>query len=813
MNNTGNHQTLRNDLLPQEEFVDLQKYLRMLWLNKLTIAGIGLLCALIGVAALSVVPKRYEATASLSFENSRANLTDIREVVENRPENRDYLQTQVEIIQSRQLIGRVIQKLALTQESMEPSVSPLQTLFNVSNESSEAPQAPQPLQADEFSSEPAAEISGNEENINGEKIVTAEEAISRENNLPLEQGVPPTEPELVEPITVEMEVAETQPEVSQALINRVKRNLIVELVRGTQLIKITYHSYSAEISAEVANTLAEEYLVSQTEAKQEVTSKAADWLSERLDSLRVNLEGSERTLYEFQRLNNLVDLDGVRGLASQELNEVTTQLLEAKRLLQEISTNYKLVQRKKGDVDGLLILPQLQSHPTIQGIRQQQANINRQISDLQLRYGPKHPRMIAAQNELVTLENRLESEINGVAAVIVGQYEAAQASVAGLENEISRVKGEFQAISQQEIEYDELKRQVDINRELYDTFLTRARETTQGTGFDENNARLADPAAAPVSAIDNKFNLIVFGAALFGILLASCCVFLYELLQDSIRNPDDVELQLRQKMFGLIPLVGKKSAAERIRARSYFDRRLFQFGEAIKTLRTSLVLSHLDSPAKIITITSSVPGEGKTTLSTSLAFALSQNERVLLIDADLRRPSVGKEFNLSSRRPGLTNLIAGTHSEKDCVFVDPESGLHVLASGPVPPDAQQILNSLRFSNSVKLLAKKYDRIIIDTAPVNAVSDALMISRLSDSTLYVVKSGSTRKKVIQRGIDRLAQVDIQIDGIILNQVDINSKSARSEEFYGYYGGQYGYGQEAQPAEISGADRRGEILEIA
>lgn len=785
-------QAFRPELLPQEEFLDLQKYARLLWLHKTTILIVAILCAALAAAIVYLIPKRFEATATLSFESDRANLTEIREVVDDAPDSRDHLQTQVEIIKSRKLINRVISRINLNSETFNPEPTLLSGLFSENSDTS------------------TSEVGISPEN-NSDAIVQVPDKILETQ--PSQLAIDNTAI-LQEKNTVESEKKTNgETPVDPRITNRVLSDLRVELVRGTQLIRITYQSYSPELSALVANTLAEEYLASLSETRQAVTAKAADWLSERLDSLRINLESSERALSEYQSTNNLVDIDGVRGLVAQELNDVTDQLLAAKRTLQRATTDYKLVQRKQGDVTALVILPQVQNHPAIQGIRQQQASITRQISDLQLRYGPKHPRMIAAQNELQQLDTRLLSEIDEVAMVVVGEYESARERVTGLENELERVKAEFQAISQQEIDNEELKRQVEINRELYDTFLTRARETSQGTGYEKTNAQLSDPAMPPAKPLDDKARLIIAGAALLGILLASCAVFLIELLQDNIRNPDDVELQLNQKMFGLIPQIRNSNPQDRVKARSYFDGKQYQFSEAIKTLRTSLVLSNLDNPAKIVMVTSSVPGEGKTTVSASLAFALAQNERVLLIDADLRRPAIGQEFGVPTSRPGLTSLISGSHSEKECIVRDKSSGLFVLTSGPIPPDAQQILNSLRFSNTVKLLAKHYDRIIIDTAPVNAVSDALMISRLANATLYVVKSGATRKKIIQRGINRLNQVGITIDGIVLNQVDIESKSARSEEFYGYYGGQYGYGQDVSPVANLPERRQSEALEIA
>ena len=812
MNSNGQvPQHLRNDLLPQEEFLDLKKYVRLLWLHKTVIFITAGLFAAIAATALKLDPNRFEATATLSFESDRANLTEIREVVEEAPENQDYLQTQVEIIKSRQLVNRAIQRLNLTTESLAAPDDFFSDIFAADSRSP----VPDTVLESTLQVESVHTVRESHQVLNstdiGTEFSSLEASIIKERPISGDNtsGLSGNTIEVI-PIATSLAPAST---VDPVLTNRVMKDLRVELVRGTQLIRISFKSYSAELSSRLPNALAVEYIASLSENRQAVATKAADWLKERLDTLRVNLEGSERALNEFQKANNLVDIDGVRGLASQELNDVTAQLLTAKRTLQQATTDYTLAMRKQGNVESLLVLPQVQNHPSIQGIRQQQANINRQISDLQLRYGPKHPKMIAANNELLILNDRLIKEIDEVAQVIVGEYEAAKERVAGLEAELDRVKSEFQAISQQETDNDELKRQVEINRELYNTFLTRAREASQGTGFETANARLSDPAIPPTKSIDNKASIIITGACFLGLLIACCAVLLYELLQDNIRNPDDVELQLNQKMFGLIPIVTDSSKSKSISPRLYFDNGQYQFSEAIKTLRTSLILSHLDAPAKIVAVTSSVPGEGKSTVSTSLAFALAQNERVLLIDADLRRPSVGKTFGLTVSRPGLTNLIAGSHTQKDCTVFDKESGLHVIPSGPVPPDAQQILNSLRFSNTVKLLSKHYDRIIIDTAPVNAVSDALMISRLSDSTLYVVKSGSTRKKIIQRGIGRLNQVGISIDGIILNQVDILSKSARSEEFYGYYGGQYGYGQETNSIDNIVEKRQKDVLEIA
>jgi len=285
-------------------------------------------------------------------------------------------------------------------------------------------------------------------------------------------------------------------------------------------------------------------------------------------------------------------------------------------------------------------------------------------------------------------------------------------------------------------------------------------------------------------------------STMLGVMLA----FLFELLHDGIRNPDDVENKLGHRMIGLLPWV-EHGKDEKLGLRTFFDSSQHGFSEAVRTLRTSLVLSHIEKPAKVISVTSSVPSEGKTTVAQNLAFSLMQMEKVLLIDADMRRPSVGKDFGLPLYQPGLSNLIAGSNTLAECIHHDEETGLDVIPAGAVPPNPQELLASPRFAKALKVLIDKYDRVIIDTAPTQAVSDALIISRYADSMLYVVKADSTRQKLIANGLGRLLQVGAKLDGVVLNQVDTSSKGGYYGQYYGYYD-QYGYG--AENAKAAGAE---------
>lgn len=258
-------------------------------------------------------------------------------------------------------------------------------------------------------------------------------------------------------------------------------------------------------------------------------------------------------------------------------------------------------------------------------------------------------------------------------------------------------------------------------------------------------------------------------------------IILFELLDDTIKSHTDIENKLSMRMLGLIPL----SKGGSLDARAFFNKDKNQFSEAIRTLRTGIVLSLMDNTnQKVIEITSSVPGEGKTTTSINLAFSLGQIEKVLLIDADMRKPSICKHFDMPSYHPGLSNLISGTDKIENCLYHDEQSGITVMPCGQLPPNPLELLSSRRFTKIIELLKGQYDRIIIDTAPVEAVSDSLMISKTADSVIYVVKSDDTHISVVKSGLGRLLQDEAKLAGVVLNQVDTD-KIAKVQGYNGYY----------------------------
>ena len=286
--------------------------------------------------------------------------------------------------------------------------------------------------------------------------------------------------------------------------------------------------------------------------------------------------------------------------------------------------------------------------------------------------------------------------------------------------------------------------------------------------------------------------LIVGLAGVLSVIVGVLIALLRAALDNTIRVAEELEAKLGQSVLGVVPF--EKDLDESFNAaRLYLDKTHNSFSEAIRSLRTSVVLSGLDKPHKITVVTSSLPGEGKTTVSSNLALALGQMEKVILIDADMRRPSLATEYGLPKGSTGLSELVAGTSKSGDCIYHMEKLGIDLIPAGSVPPNPLDLLSSKRFEELLNQLSGRYDRVIIDSAPTQAVSDSMVLSRHCDALIYVVKSDATAATIAKNGLERLGKVGAPIIGAVLNQFD-----ADTAQKYGYYGygssryGYYGYG---------------------
>ena len=349
----------------------------------------------------------------------------------------------------------------------------------------------------------------------------------------------------------------------------------------------------------------------------------------------------------------------------------------------------------------------------------------------------------------------------------------------------------MQALSSKEYKLKELQQDVDTKRALYDQFYTRFSETNATGDLKTANARITDKASIANLPVKPKKKLIIALAFVVSFMFAVMVAFLLNALDNTVKTSLEVEQKLGETLLGILPLLPTKRRQPNPSYTQYIEDPHSGYSESLRTIRTGLILSSLDNPDKIISVTSTVPGEGKTSTSLGLAFSLAQVGSVLLIDADMRRPSIHKALGLDNYKTGLSNLVAQTNTMEESIQSYEEGGFDVLPCGTIPPNPSELLSSQRFKDLITGLAKIYDRIIIDTAPCQAVSDALVLAPLVDNYVYVIKSDSTHVQHAKNGLKRIRHVNGKVLGVVLNRVDIKkAEKYYGEDYSGYYD-TYGY----------------------
>ena len=513
-----------------------------------------------------------------------------------------------------------------------------------------------------------------------------------------------------------------------------------------------------------------------------------------MEGLRKNVVESEITLQQFLTNEKLVDVHGVDSLAAKELDEITVKLVEARHERTEAWTLYNQISAlKEKPLETLESIPAVLRDPLVLASKQAQAAAQSKVSELEKRYGPKHPKMIAARSELDTANRSVSNQIDNVTKSIEKEYEVARAKEEHLSLALRNTKSEVSEIHQKESQLDSLQRDVETNRNIYEMFLNRFKETDAMGDMQPANARVVDTAIIPSSPVKPKKGMIILIAIFLSAMLATISAFIIEALDNTLKDSHDVEEKLHLPVLGILPKV-KIWVKKDIKAMRYFtDHNRTPFAENIRTIRSGILLSGLDEEQKVILVTSSIPAEGKSITAVNLALAFGQMSKVkiLLIDADLRHASIGKVFGLDSKDIGLSHFIIGTHTLEQSVHHFEKERIYVMPVGVIPPNPLEMISARRFKQGLETLKKNFTHIVIDSAPTIAVSDALVLSQLVDEVVFVIKADDTPYQVAEEGIKRLKKINAHIVGAVLNQINPAKKPGRYGYYYGDYYGYYGY----------------------
>lgn len=795
------------------EQIDLQFYLRILRKYKWPITLFTALMTVLAAYYAYTATPIYRSTSTLLIESQKANVVSFESFVGAEKENSDYYQTQFELLKSRELAKRVIAKLELADSPLfNPSIQPgpgadlnsgaAAASSDISGSTAEDNAA---TSSTDSKAGILAKLQGLLNKVTGvEPVEIPDEALLQEGSTAqlistdLESSEQSESSDQMQAYGLPESTNESIRE--QQLVNRFMANLTVEPVRKTKLVKISYDSPDPDFAALVANTVGEQYIISYLDAKMELSTQATEWMQERIGTLKSQLEDSKSRLQDYKVENGLIDVNGSVGrLNEQELLLITTELAQAKSQLSDAADLRREVRSLGGNNQLLETLPSIQNDALVRSVKIEQGQRQRELDELLNRYGSKHPKVRDAVSRLESLDLTLSQHISRVVSTIEKDYKLLASRVSSIQGTLLTGKQEIQEIGSKKFELDALEREVVTNQEVYDTYFNRMTEASSADGLEAANARISDYAVPSLGAIKPKKQLIIALAALGSLILSCLMAFLYEQMDDTVKTTSDIEEKVKAKLLGVLPLVkgglfgGKQQLPLTPGA---VGEKNGTFFEAVNTVRTAISLEDRNRKQKVILITSSVPGEGKSTTSINLAYSLAQLEKVLLIDCDLRKPSIAKSLELPKGSAGLSDLITKSAEPKACIIRNAIGDLDVIPAGSPVDHPLELLSSPRFEKIIDLLSNHYDRIVLDSAPTQAVSDSLVLSRISDSVVYAAKSHSTPIEMIKRGLQRLRQVQAPIAGVVITQVDVKRIASYGGDYYyqGYYD-YYGYHDKA------------------
>ncbi|EJL6750090.1 polysaccharide biosynthesis tyrosine autokinase [Vibrio alginolyticus] len=692
--------------------------------NWLSIAAFTLLFSLTCTWYIYSKASIYQATATLLIQEEQKSALSIEEVYGVDTTKKEYFQTQIAILKSNHIADKVIRELNLTQ-------------------------------LPEFTS------SGG-----------LNKKIDQIKSIPFVQ-------DLLNVAPSPKETAQFSESYYQAL-QAFRSKLDIEPVRNTQLVRIRFRSTDPKLATTIANAVGQAYIDANFEAKLVVTQNAATWLTNNSQKLEERLRNSEQALQEFLLKEGLIDINGIDEIYANELEELTRKLNIAVNKRIEAQTLIQLLRRKSSQsLDSLLSIDEFANQAQIRDLKLSEAQAAKNLSELAQRYGPKHDRMIQAKAQLAEIQSRTQQLIRDISFSKQQDLLAAKAQEDMLRAELDNKKSDFQSLGSQKARYEQLKREVESNKALYEAFLNREKETNATSDYKNVTARFTDKAIIPLFPVAPQRIKLVLIATFFGFAIACALVIILETMREVIRSAADVQEKLGVTCLGVIPMVKKRNLRKNgVSYTAYLDDEEKLFSEACRSVRTSLLLRLTNTKQKILPFTSAIPEEGKTSTSINMAVSFSKMEKVLIIDCDLRRPSIAKRFGIAESSPGLTHILTMDTPIKDCVTHIKEANLDVLSAGLIPPNPQELLASDRFKKLLEHFQNKYDRIIIDTPPLLSVSDALILGQYANGLITVIRSESTKSSLVNLALSKQIQHSVPSLGVLITQ----AKAKEGETLY-------------------------------
>lgn len=561
-------------------------------------------------------------------------------------------------------------------------------------------------------------------------------------------------------------------------IDVLSSNMKIDKTSGTNLVKVSYVSLSAPHAAQVANEIAKTFINFKQELLEGKNQDRSQWLSTKLLGVKDSLEAAEAKIVEHQNENDFVDINSAIGIEKSKMSQLTKEKLTLAGSIDELKLLKEQVRRYENFPEELASLPGFSTSQAIMNSKNELNSRQLEFTQIKLRYGPKHPAYKKSAQSLEDAKKKVVANFKEHVATLDKKLGLMQSKMLSVDKELAISNQRLKRLGEIEFDYQKLRREFDANLQLYENLVKKLKESNMMQDLaNASNVLLVEKAEVATRADNKKKPLIMALCILLSGFIAMTLVLIQAFLANKIIQFRKVARQFDTKLVGIIP---------KIKVSKNKDKPLYaldmnkheQFFEAMRTTRTNILLDNKLAEQKVIAVTSITPNDGKSTLSIQLAASFSELEKVILIDGDLRFPSIGNTLCQDINRPGLTNLIAKKSKLSECIFREQGYGFDVMPAGFVAKNPLLYLSQPRLSKAIEFFKTRYDRVVIECPPIMSVSDAYVISKHVDSIYLVVDAEKTNKADLTNVLEELKQAKVDVGGVIMN------KARRSQGYYGH-----------------------------
>lgn len=714
---------------------DVREILRMFNRRKWQLIGVVvLICILTALVLLQLKPE-YRATSLVMLDSRKAKITNTTDVLGSITVDISAVQTEIEVLKSANLLGRVVDKLKLGQDVEYGAVPP--GIVGMI----------------------AAQIRSIYEML--DKKEAADTGRGSTDNGPRARAI----------------VA-------------LARNIQVATRGRSYVISISLDSIDPAKAKRIVDAITDFYLVDQLQAKLDANKRATEFFNDRLDELKRNVAVAESAVAAYREKSGLT-LGKESTITTQSLSELNTQLVQARS--QRADKESRLIALKEAARNPATLgsVTEVLANPLISSLRAQEADVARRIGDLNQRYGESHPRLLQAKAEQGQIQGRINAEVAKIVASLQGDAEAAKSKEAELQSQVDRLEQKAGGLGQDEVQLKQMERDAQSTRAVYEDFLKRFKELREQQDIQQPDSRVLAPATVPPGAVFPRYGLTMLLALGAGIVLGGALIAIIERLDGGFRTGEQIERMTGHGVVGMIPELSKSTLGTLVPARFAVDRPTSSYAEALRSAFTAMTLGSLDNPPKIIMVTSSLPGEGKSTFACSLASLLARSnpdKRIIVVDCDLRRSSVVKALEVPETNGTIDEYLSGIKTLDQVIGRDEGSGLYYVPARANTPNSAEILGSNAMRSFTEALARQFDLVFLDTPPLMAVSDARIVAQIVDYVVFLVRWEQTGRELAMNALKLLKDVRKNI-GVVLAQVNVRRHARYGYGDYGDYYSKY------------------------